>query len=204
MSERVSERAATGGATPLSSLIAADVIDVELAALVWLLAENGVPLLVASRDATAAQVLRQAIAAVVPIDRHAADLALRGGTFVADSFEEVLRLTGALPGGPNAAVEDSARDLGVVLVLRGGRVRVAHYLRPVERDAAGHIQRRPPAILAAIPGDDDPQRPADHFHWAFSDELATRAGMSRDEFETELDARRARLSIAASGAAAEH
>ena len=82
------------------------------------------------------------------------------------------------------------RDLGIVLVMRDGRVVAAHYVRPVERDAAGHLQRRPPALLAAWSAD----APApDHYYWAITDELATRAGMERDEFEDEHRRRRERL-----------
>ena len=186
--------------TPLAGLIAAEVIDADLAALVWLLTEHGVPLVVASRDAEAARRLRSSIGALMPEDRRAADLAMSGGTFVADSFEEVLRLSGGLPDGPNSGVADSARDLGVVLVMRDGRVRVAHYVRPVERDGAGHIQRRPPAILSAA-GENGP---ADRFYWAFTDELATRAGMQRADFEDEHARRSARLSAQPAASAEEH
>ncbi len=189
------------GQLPLAGLIAADVIDAELAALVWLLAENGVPLIVASRDAQQARLLRSAIGALLPDERRAADMALSGGTFVADSFEEILRLTGALPDGPNGEVADSARDLGVVLVMRDGKVRVAHYVRPVERDGAGHIQRRPPAILSAY---GEGERRIDHFYWAFTEELATRSGMGRDEFDEEHRRRTARLGAVPAVSSSEH
>lgn len=183
------------------ALIGVGAIDVELAALVWLLAERGVPLVVASRNGEAARRLRSAIGALLPDDRRAADMALSGGTFVADSFEEVLRLSGALPEGPNGELADSARELGVVLVVREGRVRVAHYVRPVERDGAGHIQRRPPAILSASGAGDGP---VDHFFWAFTDELARRAGMDRDEFDDEHRRRTARLAAVPAARSGEH
>ena len=186
--------------TPIAGLIAAEVIEADLAALVWLLTEHGVPLVVASRDVEAARRLRSSIGALLPADRGAADLAMSGGTFVADSFEEVLRLSGGLPDGPNSGVADSARELGVVLVMRDGRVRVAHYVRPVERDGAGHVQRRPPAILSAS----DAGGHGDRFYWAFTDELATRAGMQRADFEEEHERRTARLSAQPTAAAGEH
>jgi hypothetical protein len=188
--------------TPLAALIAADAIDVELAALVWLLAEQGVPLVVASRDGEQARRFRSAIGALLPEDRRTADMALTGGTFVADSFQEVLRLSGALPEGPNGEVADSARDLGIVHIVRDGRVRVAHYVRPVERDGAGHLQRRPPAILSATGGEG--AGPVDHYYWAFTEELATRAGMDRDEFEDEHRRRTARLAAVPAASAGEH
>ena len=187
---------------PLAALIAAKVIDVELAALVWLMTENGVPLVVAARDGDAARGLRSAIGALLPDDRRASDMALSGGTFVADSFEEVLRTSGALPEGPNGEVADSARDLGIVLVMRDGNVRAAHYVRPVERDGAGHIQRRPPAILSASATEGD--GPVDQFYWAFTDELAKRAGMDRDEFDDEHRRRVARLAALPAAGSAEH
>ena len=87
-------------------------------------------------------------------------------------------------------IADEVRDLGIVLVLRDGRVVAAHYVRPVERDGAGHLQRRPPALLAAWSPD---AAAPDHFYWAITDELATRAGMERDEFEDEHRRRRERL-----------
>ena len=46
--------------------------------------------------------------------------------------------------------EDELRALGLVVVLGADdRIHAAHLLRPVERDGAGHLQRRPPAVLAA-------------------------------------------------------
>jgi len=92
-------------------------------------------------------------------------------------------------------ITDDTRDLGVVMILREGRVEIAHYVRPVERDAAGHLQRRPPAVLSARNATTGAM---DHFHWAFTDELATRAGISRRDLEDERDARALRLTGAGS------
>ena len=178
----------------LAEQLAGGALDGELLALVWMLAELGVPLTVAAPDATAARELRNGICALLPADRHAADLALAGGTVVAASLEDVLRVLGGGSGHTghgesshgesnhreqghgeqgHGEIADEVRDLGIVLVLRDGRVVAAHYIRPVERDGAGHLQRRPPALLAAWSAD----APApDHFYWAITDELATRAG----------------------------
>lgn len=170
----------------LAARVASGELDADLVALVWLLAESGVPLTVASDDPDAARELRTAVAALMP-DHHAADLALPGGSVRATSLEQVLGVLGGAPG----EVDDSVRDLGVVLILIGDRVTAAHYVRPVERDAAGHLQRRPPALLGAW---NDGAARFDHFYWAITDELATRAGMDQGDFEDEHRRRTQRLS----------
>ena len=113
-----------------------------------------------------------------------------GGVVLGGSLEEVLRVLGG-----GGEITDDTRDLGVVLIVRDGKLGVAHYVRPVERDAAGHLQRRPPAVLAAR---DSQSGVLDHFYWAYTDELATRAGISRHELEDERDARARQLTIAGS------
>lgn len=148
------------------------------------------PLVVASSDPETASEMRNAFISQVLAADPARDSVV-GGTVRATSLEEVLRVLGG-----STEVSDDTRELGVVLVADGGLARIAHYVRPVERDAAGHLQRRPPAVLAAW---DDQAGRLDHFHWAFSDELATRAGLTRDEFEDLLQARR--RSLAGPGAA---
>ena len=142
-------------------------LDAELAALVRLLAERGVPLVVAAQDRTIADRLRAALAAPT------------GGLISADSLERVLSIIGA-PAPASGELPDEARDLGIVLVIDGGRVTAVHYVRPLERDAAGHLQRRPPVVLGARRGS---SATLDHFYWAVTDELATRAGMTRADFE---------------------
>ncbi len=188
-------------ATPaLAEQLAAGALDPELLALVWMLAESGVPLTVAATDAIAAREMRNNICALLPADHHAADLAIAGGTVVAGSLEDVLRVLGgrAQTGHEEArhadlghgAIADEVRDLGIVIVLRDGHVVAAHYVRPIERDGAGHLQRRPPALLAAW---NEESGRLDHFYWGITDELATRAGMSRGELEDEHASRTRRL-----------
>jgi hypothetical protein len=176
----------------LAARVAAGELDADLVALVWLLAESGVPLTVASDDPDAARELRAAVGALMP-DHHASDLALAGGSVRATSLEQVLAVLG---GSPGAEIDDAARDLGVVLVLADGHVTAAHYVRPVERDAAGHLQRRPPALLSAW---NDGAARHDNFYWAITDELATRAGMAQADFEAEHRLRSRRLRPAATG-----
>jgi hypothetical protein len=148
--------------------IAHGVLDSELAGLLWVLTDAGVPLVVASRLPEAARELRSAFTNS------------SGGVLIADSLEEVLRLSGA----PVGNIPDELRELGVVLVIGqvGGwaRVLAAHYVRRLERDAGGHLQRRPPAILAAWDVNDNR---LEHFWWAITTELADHAGMDADELE---------------------
>lgn len=154
--------------TAVVAAIAHGVVDAELAALLWVLTDAGVPLVVASRLPEAATQLRAAFTSSA------------GGVLVADSLEEVLRLSGA----PGGAIPDELRELGVVLIVGEvdgwARVMAAHYIRRLERDAGGHLQRRPPAVLAAWDARD---RRLEHFAWAITAELADHAGATVDEFE---------------------
>jgi hypothetical protein len=147
--------------------IAHGVLDAELAGLLWVLTDNGVPLVVASRLPEAATELHAAFTSA-------------GGVLIADSLEEVLRLSGA----PFGSIPDELRELGVVLIVGqvGGwaRVTAAHYVRRLERDSSGHLQRRPPAVLAAW---DTTDNRLEHFWWAITAELADHAGMDADELE---------------------
>lgn len=169
----------------LRELTALGELDAGLAALLWLLAEHGLPLTVASPDRGAAERTRGAIVGAAGTGR-AARLAPAGGVMLADSLEGVLRLLGG-----DAALNDATRDLGLVVIHDGRRVRSAHYVRPVERDGAGHLQRRPPAVLADW---NERAGRVDDFSWAVTDELAERTGLTRHELEREHDSRRAQLS----------
>jgi hypothetical protein len=142
-------------------------------------------LVVVGSDRESAEQVRRAFVEQVRMEQPARD-AVAGGLVIGRSLEDVLRVMG---GGDE--ITDDARDLGVVVVLDGGRVQVAHYVRPVERDAAGHLQRRPPGVLSARNASSGA---LDHFYWASTEELATRAGMERSEFEDAHDARTKQLS----------
>ena len=144
------------------------------------LAEHGVPLVVASRERGPADELRRAFFEQVRASQPARD-AIAGGVVVGGSLEDVLRVLGG-----GGEITDDTRDLGVVMIVGEGRVEIAHYVRPVERDAAGHLQHRPPAVLSARNASTGA---LDHFYWAFTEELATRAGISRRDLEDERDAR---------------
>ncbi|MFL5755335.1 MAG: hypothetical protein ACJ77N_03465 [Chloroflexota bacterium] len=118
-------------------------------------------------------------------------------TITADGLEGVFE---RLSTPPVRLGHDELSRLGVVLVLRrvtrdGGRtpaprIVAAHYVRPVTRDAQGHVQRMPPAVLAAY----EPRRDElEHFAWGVMAELAARIGRRRADLEREHDARRAYL-----------
>ena len=92
---------------------------------------------------------------------------------------------------PEGLPDDAVRRLGAVLVVdaaAGARVRIAaaHYLRPIERDGQGHVQRRPPAVLATW----DPGTDAfEHFAWGITPELADRVDRSQADLEQRQAAR---------------
>ena len=134
-----------------------------------------------------------------------------GTSLHADSLEEVFEQLGAPP---VSLSEDEVRRLGVVVILRligpdgevlhypegsmeaefgplqpavRRRAVAVHYLRPVERDGHGHLQRRPPAVLATWDRAGDC---FEHFAWGVTSELAERVGRSQSDFEAEHAARR--------------
>ena len=114
-------------------------------------------------------------------------------------LEDVLT---SLAAPPVAASEDELARLGVVLLLaepgpRGpARVAAAHYLRPVARDPGGHVQRLPPAVLAAR---NDASGGFDHFAWGVTAELAARTGRRPIALEREQAQRAAAISAVVRG-----
>jgi hypothetical protein len=185
---------------------------------VWLLVEGGVSLVVTAPAAAGAGA--ELAGALLSIDPDRAWLVLD-----ADVDPPTLpRLSALLQGGAglglsvsavdlSAALErlhdppgqlpyDAIRRLGLVLTAdgtaRGVRARVVHYLRPTERDGQGHVQRRPPAILAAW---DEAADGYDDYAWAITPELAERVGRTQADLE---DRRRERASLLAAGASLAH
>ena len=108
------------------------------------------------------------------------------GERLEDAFE-------ALRSAPVTADDDELSRLGLVLAVRAiepgvrHRLGAAHYVRPVVRDAHGHVQRLPPAVLAAWDARTDE---LEHFAWGLAGELAGRTGRRAVELERE-QARRA-------------
>lgn len=191
----------SGGSTPATvpAEIAAGTLDAELAALLWLLVEGGVSLNVIGPAGSGREALRTAfvdlaggpVPGVRPAGGHGS-LTAGGGTYDASSLDELLT---AVAQPPLALGADDVRGLGLVVVLgdrSSGRrqVEAAHYLRPVERDREGHLQRRPPAILAAR---DAATGTLEHFHWAIATELAARVGTAYGTFQRHHEERTALL-----------
>ncbi len=143
-------------------------LDAELAALVWLLAEGGLPVHVASAEPRDAVALAGALRPFSPGNEP---VTVGGG-----SLEDVLESTAGEP----------AR-LGVVLVLAGGRVAAAHYVRPPLRDAGGHVRPQNPAVLATW---DAGLGTFEHFAWGILPDLAERIGEHAGDFEIEQGRRR--------------
>jgi hypothetical protein len=101
--------------------------------------------------------------------------------------------------------EDAARRLGIVVVLveNDGRLRcdAVHYLRPAERDGQGHVQRRPPAVLATWDDRDDIY---EHYAWGITPELADRVDRAQADFEERQQDRAQVLAALASRSASGH
>jgi hypothetical protein len=199
----------------LPELVRDGVLDAELAALCWLMVEGGVPLVVTGDVGMTERLLLTDVLIRLPpagpvlvVDLDAGrptvgTLAgfMRGGmrlgaTAVAPGLRELID---AATTPPDGLPEDAVRRLGIVQVIEQVasvtpgpivdrlRVTAAHYLRPLERDVAGHVQRRPPAVLATLDAAADT---FDHFAWGVTSELADRVDRSQASFE-ELQASRA-------------
>jgi len=120
-------------------------------------------------------------------------------TVTADDLEGVLAILSR-----QGLSTDEASFLGVVLVLRpvgegpGSRVALAHYLRPLVRDAGGHRRRLGPALLAAWDGGAGDW---EDFSWGIVPELAERCRLHAGDFDAERARRSALLgNLAARGA----
>jgi hypothetical protein len=118
-----------------------------------------------------------------------------GATIHADRLEDV---HDALRSKEVGLTDDELSYLGLVLILRAWReadgtvvrrVVAAHYERPVGRDEHGHVQRLPPAVIAAR---DEGTDTLEHFAWGVMPELAIRFGRKAGDLERE-QAERAEL-----------
>lgn len=181
----VAGRSASDLPRSIVAWLRAGTLDAPLAAVVWLLAEGGIPILVAGPAGAPAAELRAALAI---FGRAPSFLDPFPASLEGTSLEEVqARLAEA----PYDLTEDAIRSVGVVLVLRASvarrwRVGAAHYVRPLEQDVHGHVQRRPPALLA---GWDEPSDRFDDYAWGITSELAGRIGRSPEAFERAREAR---------------
>ena len=185
-------------------------LDAELAALVWLLVEDGMPLVVAcppNREGAGLELARGILASIradesevealtAGLDRAAAWALVHGarpGAVVTAASLEDLRRQLSQP--PISLSEQELTFLGCVLVLGApegrptGRLRVtaAHYVRPLARDAQGHAQLLPPAVLATW---DARLGRYEQFAWGVLPEIAARLGRRAGDLEADLHHRR--------------
>ena len=126
-----------------------------------------------------------------------------GATIHADRLEDVHE---GLRAAPVGLTDDELSYLGLVLIARAWRepdgnvvrrVVAAHYERPVGRDEHGHVQRLPPAVIAAR---DEASDALEHFAWGVMPELAIRLGRKAGDLETDQAERAALLGqLVASG-----
>jgi hypothetical protein len=118
-----------------------------------------------------------------------------GATIHADRLEEVHE---TLRSPAIGLSDDELSWLGLIVVIRPERgadglvrrrVVAAHYARPIGRDEHGHVQRLPPAVLAAR---DEATGRLEHFAWGVLPEIGMRLGRAPGEIERE-GAQRAEL-----------
>jgi hypothetical protein len=157
-------------------LIREEVLDAELAALVWLLSDGGLPVNLAGEDA---------------------ELVARLADGLRDVASEVTVVEGASLEDVLASTRDDPALLGVVLVAGRGRVVASHYVRPALRDAGGHLRPQNPAVLSTW---EVGLGSFEHFAWGVIPELAERTRQRPGDFEVEHGRRREFLTgLAAAG-----
>ena len=170
-------------------------VDPELGALIWTLMEHGVPLLVCGPADVDLRAISDSLGEIAPARTLADGRAAKPTRELrAASLKEAFEI---LAGAPFNLSDDELRDLGLVLILEAGRATAAHYVRPIERDREGHLQHRPPAVLATWNAE---RQRFEHFSWAVTPELAARVGTSQAEFEELVAARAHALGHAGAGA----
>jgi hypothetical protein len=119
-----------------------------------------------------------------------------GATIHADRLEDVHDELRARPVG---LTDDELSYLGLIVIARAWRgtdgtivrrVVAAHYARPVGRDEHAHVQRLPPAVIAAR---DEGSDTLEHFAWGVMPELAIRLGRKAGDLERDQADRAALL-----------
>jgi hypothetical protein len=159
----------------------AGIVDVDLDRLAaWRLVHGEVP--AGTAEARSLEALRNGLAAA-PIRLSEQELTFLGCVLIL---------------APVAELEATSRSTGRPGVAAGPlRVAAAHYVRPLARDAHGHAQELPPAVLATW----DAGRGAwEHFAWGVLPEIAARLGRRAGDVEADLHHRRDDLGgLAAAG-----
>jgi hypothetical protein len=107
----------------------------------------------------------------------------------------VLRPVADRPVADRLVADRPTAEPDAVMSGRDQRVVAAHYLRPVARDAGGHVQRLGPAVLATWDAD---RGAYDHFGWGIYPELAARTGRRAGDLEAAHRARAEELRSRAS------
>lgn len=207
----------------LAGLVAHGSLDAELAGLLWVLREAGLPLLVAGPPGSGHEVVLVAMTGLADGDTEFGRLADDGDP---EAGSRARRFIGAATEGEPALATIEAVDLetifsrleaapirlsrdqlsyvGLVLVLGGepvlaapARVVAAHWVRPLARDTHGHVQRLGPAVLATW----EPRTGAwEHFAWGVLPELAMRIGRKAGDLELEAATRARRIGTPIAGA----
>jgi hypothetical protein len=164
--------------------------------------EGVVPMVLVSPDLATAE---SSTSALGPPETRAVVRAVAAGdglaaTIEADSLEAALDLLGRPP---ISLGPDELSQLGLVLVLAPAsdaetsgpeattasppaRIAAAHWMRPVVRDAHGHVQRLGPAVLATW---DERRGEWEHFAWGVMPELAMRVGRRPGDLDVDVAAR---------------
>lgn len=199
--------------TGLRDLVRSGVLDAELGGLLSVLVEGGLPILVAGGAPSGREAVLRTLESLRRDDADAAavvELAAPGDPgaratarrFVAAAAEGLpvsatiaaVDLEGVfarLEAPPIRGTRDELSHIGLVLVLGDepaqppapSRIVAAHWVRPLARDAHGHVQRLGPAVLATW----EPRTNAwEHFAWGVMPELAIRLGRRAGDLEREV------------------
>lgn len=209
----------------LVALVRAGALDPELGGLLWVLVEGGLAVVVAGgpgpgrdeivrglRDARPDPTTlgMELAAADDPEPRTTARTFLAAaqaglGPFATVAAADLEGVYEILERRPIRLSRDELGSLGLVVVLAptadghagsaGVRVGACHWVRPLARDAHGHVQRLGPAVLATWDGRISRW---EHFAWGVLPELAARLGVRAGELERDAAARAAAIASAAS------
>jgi hypothetical protein len=210
----------------LRDLVRTGVLDAELGGLLSVLVAGGLPVLVAGGPASGRESVLRALRTLRRDEaggpsvlelaaRRDPDPRATARRFVAAAAEglpvsatidarDLEDVFARLEAPPIGGTRDELSHIGLVLVLeheaaRAGapsRVVAAHWVRPLARDAHGHVQRLGPAVLATW----EPRTASwEHFAWGVIPELAIRLGRKAGDLEREVADQTGRLAASSAG-----